>query len=146
MMETPGIIRVSEMGMRLEISRGALATILAESAASPTREICGLLLGKSGRVLRAVACRNLAEDPTRSFELDPRALIAAHRAARTGGPAVIGHYHSHPSGLAAPSVHDAAHAMGDGAIWLIVGGGAIGAWRSDAPGAFSEMALTCADE
>jgi desampylase len=143
MMETPELIRVGEMGMRLEISRAARAQILAEAAASPGREICGLLLGEGGRIDRAASCHNVAPNPANSFELDPRALIAAHKAGRAGGPSVIGHYHSHPSGRAIPSDRDAANAMGDGAIWLIAGDGAVTAWRSEVPGRLSAMAMTC---
>jgi desampylase len=145
MMETPETIRVREMGMMLEISRGVVAAILAEAAAAPDVEVCGLLLGDGARIVRAASCRNVADNVADSFELDPRTLIEAHRAARKNGHRVIGHYHSHPTGLAIPSVRDAANAMGDGMIWLIVGNGTIGAWRSDVPGAFSEMAMTCVE-
>jgi len=111
----------------LEISRAALDAIRAEAAASPDAEVCGLLLGEGLRVGRAVACRNVADDPATAFEIDPAQLIAAHRAARDGGPGVIGHYHSHPSGDAALSARDMAAARHD-EIWVIVGGGRTTAW------------------
>ncbi|RZM10829.1 MAG: hypothetical protein EOP68_05345, partial [Sphingomonas sp.] len=77
----------------------------------------------------------------RSFEIDPVALFAAHRRARAGGQAVVGHYHSHPSGVPVPSARDAAQAMGDGALWLIIGGGEARLWRSVERGAFVDEAL-----
>ena len=54
--------------------------------------------------------------------------VAAHRAARDAGPAVIGHYHSHPSGVAVPSATDAACAAPDGTLWLIVAGDVARLW------------------
>lgn len=123
------------MGMALDISSTAIARILDEAAASPGREICGLLFGAGDRIEAARGCANVAADPARRFELDPAALLAAHRAARGGGPAIVGHYHSHPSGVAAPSVCDAEAAAADGAIWLIVAAGEVRAWRAVARGA-----------
>lgn len=115
----------------LRISSAALARVRAAAAASRD-EICGLLLGDPAD---ARACRNVHAQPARHFEIDPAELLRAHRAARGGGPRVIGCYHSHPSGNAAPSATDAANANPDGTIWLIVAGGAVRAWRAVAGGA-----------
>ena len=124
--------------MRLEISREALGAIMAEAGADPAIEVCGLLLGDGLRVDRVVACRNGADDPTTGFEIDPQALIAAHKAARGGGPAVIGHYHSHPSGKAEPSARDAAAAR-SGQVWVIVGADDVGAWLAIDGGRFDRL-------
>jgi len=83
-------------------------------------EACGLLLGHGSRIEEAVPADNVAADPLRHFEIDPAALIAAHRAARAGGPDVVGYFHSHPNGLARPSATDGASAAHDGKIWAIV--------------------------
>ena len=122
--------------MRAEISSAALQQIVAAAAASPTVEICGLLFGDGDRIDRIEPCANIAGDPSRTFEIDPAALIAAHRAMRAGGPALIGHYHSHPGGRAMPSLRDAAAAAPDGAIWLIVAGESVTAWRAIERGSF----------
>lgn len=127
--------------MRLEISRSLHDRLLAEAAASPAQEVCGLLFGNGGRIDAAQACRNVAGDPARAFEIDPQALIAAHRAAREGGPAIIGCYHSHPGGPATPSLRDVEAAAGDGAVWLIFGQGQMTAWRSTV-GDFAALELT----
>ncbi|MBY9061821.1 M67 family metallopeptidase [Sphingomonas yunnanensis] len=103
---------------------------LVAAARGSVDEVCGLLLGRGERVERVLPCRNVAATPATRFELDPAALLAAHRAARAGGPAVLGHYHSHPSGDARPSARDAADAAPDGSLWLIVAGGAVSAWRA----------------
>ena len=127
--------------MSVTISSELLAGLLAAADASPDAEICGLLLGTPDHVAEIEPCANVAPDPARAFEIDPRALFAAHRRARGGGHAVIGHYHSHPSGQPIPSPRDAAQAMGDGALWLILGGGTARAWRSVEPGRFREEPL-----
>lgn len=134
--------------MTVTISSDALDLICKSATASPDYEVCGLLLGEGDHVSRAVPCDNVASEPSHRFEIDPAALIAAHRAARIGGPAVIGHYHSHPTGLAEPSPRDAADAAPDGSIWLIAGGGTVTAWRAVAAGRrhgrFDPLTLACA--
>ncbi|SRR5258706_444664 len=128
--------------MRLDISSTLLAGLLTEAQSSLEREICGLLFGTAGRIENAERCANIAADPDRAFEIDPAALFAAHRAARAGGPRMIGHYHSHPSGAAAPSARDADAAMGDGALWLILTAvGEARLWRTVRAGAFDEVPL-----
>jgi proteasome lid subunit RPN8/RPN11 len=121
--------------MAIELTSGALATLLAEAAKAHPLECCGLLLGQGNRIDRAMPCANVHPQPGRHFEVDPAALIAAHRAARAGGPEVLGYYHSHPGGSAEPSATDRAMASGDGRVWAIVAGGAVGWWR-DGPQGF----------
>jgi proteasome lid subunit RPN8/RPN11 len=121
------------MGVR--ISSELRRLILAEAAASPGAEVCGLLLGRGGRVEAVLPARNVAAEPARRFEIDPATLLAAHRQARGGGAPILGCYHSHPSGSAEPSPCDAAEAAPNGWLWLIAGGGAIRAWRATTDGA-----------
>ncbi|MEO9129762.1 MAG: M67 family metallopeptidase [Sphingomonas sp.] len=123
------------------ISSTLLARLLTDAKNSPDAEVCGLLFGVADRIEAAEACANVAPDPARAFEIDPVALFAAHRRARAGGAAVIGHYHSHPSGVAAPSPRDAAQAMGDRALWLILAGDEARLWRTMRAGAFDEVGL-----
>ena len=140
--------------MGYKISSTLLGGLLADAKNAPDREVCGLLYGVSeaggGRIAEAEACANVAADPARSFEIDPAALFAAHRRARGGGApgagmGVIGHYHSHPSGAAVPSARDAAQAMGDGALWLILTAGGARLWRTERAGAFDEVELIVGD-
>jgi proteasome lid subunit RPN8/RPN11 len=107
--------------------------MMAEAAATPQREVCGLLFGEPGAIEEARPAANVADDPAESFEVDPYALLAAHRSGREGGARLIGHYHSHPNGSIAPSARDAAAAE-PGWLWLIVAGGAAALWRSEAAG------------
>lgn len=126
--------------MDLTISRGLLGQMRQAAAASPGSEICGLLLGQ-GSVVEAIRpCANVARDPRNSFEVDPAALIAVHRAARRGGPTLIGHYHSHPSGDATPSARDAAAAQ-PGVYWIIVATGEVRCWLAAAGGHFVPVGI-----
>ena len=116
------------------IAGSALAAIVGHAAVAWPVEACGLLMGRGDGVETAIAAANVAADPTTAFEIDPAALIAAHRAARSGAPPIVGWYHSHPNGVAAPSPTDAARAAPDGRLWLIAAGGQVAAWRSCAAG------------
>lgn len=102
-----------------EIS-SALVARLMRLVSVGAEEQCGLLRGRGHRVLRADSAANIAAAPATTFEIDPGALIAAHRAARRrGGLELLGYYHTHPSGDAMPSETDAACAAPDGKLWLI---------------------------
>ena len=125
--------------MELTISSPLLDEMLRAAAASPNAEICGLLLGRGPLVEAVLPCGNVAADPRDSFEIDPVALIAAHRAARAGGPAPIGHYHSHPGGAPIPSARDAAAAQ-PGSYWIIIGSGELRCWLAAAGGRFDPVA------
>ena len=100
----------------------------AASAAYPN-ECCGLLEGaRDGDVFRVQAlhpARNLAAHSDR-FEIDAADHIAAQKAARANGHAIIGCYHSHPAGAAAPSATDHAGAAQNDFLWVIVAGEELG--------------------
>lgn len=126
--------------MNVTIARPALARVMALAAASG-QEVCGLLLGTPDRIDGILPAPNVAADPARHFELDPAVLIAAHRAARSGGPAIVGHYHSHPRGAPVPSPTDQACATPDGSLWLIVAAGVARLWRAG-PGTLVDVEFT----
>jgi proteasome lid subunit RPN8/RPN11 len=133
------------MGIDLAVTSGAIATVLNEAARAAPNEACGLLLGRTGRIERAVPTTNVAADPLRHFEIDPAALIAAHRAARAGGRQVMGYYHSHPTGRADPSETDRASASGDGLIWAIAAKADVLFWRNG-PQGFAPLPYRVAEE
>ncbi len=114
-----------------EVLRGLL-----DAAAASTTEICGLLRGDGGRIVRADPAANVAADPSTRFEIDPAVLIAAYRDARRPGAAgIAGCYHSHPGGSPDPSPTDAAQAAPDGMLWLILGHARARLWRAVPRGA-----------
>lgn len=116
--------------MRALISRSLLDRIRSECEAAEPIEACGLLLGEGEWITTALPARNVAADPLRGFEIDPAVLLAAHKAARAGGPRVMGCYHSHPGGDPRPSATDAEMAAPDGTLWLILAGQHHALWRA----------------
>lgn len=126
--------------MPVLIASGLLSRILAHAATEPAREACGLLLGIRDEITDAVPTANVADRPADSFEIDPAALFAAHRAARAGGPAMIGHYHSHPGGSCEPSRRDAAAAV-PGQLWLIVAGSEAALFHVEPDGGFARQTM-----
>ena len=116
--------------MTLEVSSQLLETLLAEAAAAHPRECCGILFGEAEAVESSLPAENVHPAPENHFEIDPQALIDAHRDARAGGPQVVGYYHSHPNGLPEPSATDEAMAAGDGTMWAIIAAGRVTFWRS----------------
>lgn len=125
---------------KVGISREVLAAIRAHAATEPDREVCGLLFGALDFVDEARSVENVAAEPSRRFEIDPKDLFVAIRAERTGGPKLAGYYHSHPNGRAEPSAADREGAGGDGRVWLIVAGEAITGWRAT-PNGFEEVEI-----
>ena len=122
----------------IAIASSAFDAILAHAAATQPEEACGLLLGGGQRILEARAAANVVPDKVRHFEIDPQALIDAHRAERSGGPELIGYYHSHPVGPPEPSATDRASAARDGKVWAIAGQGEVRFWR-DGPDGFEPL-------
>jgi desampylase len=127
--------------MLLRISSKSIAAIRAHAAETPGAEVCGLLFGTVEAVEAVQRCANVADTPATRFEIDPAALIAAHKAERAGGARMIGHYHSHPNGVCAPSAADAAAALDVGRYWLIVAGTEIGLWYVLAPHRFVKCGI-----
>ncbi len=93
-----------------------------------------MLLGQGTRIAEARETANIHPAPATHFEIDPQALIDAHRAARSGAPQVVGYFHSHPAGPAAPSATDRAMAAGDGRVWAIIAGEDVRFWQDAGEG------------
>jgi len=132
------------MGSVLKLTSDIIATLLAEAKRAAPAECCGLLMGRGGRVEEVRPAANLSAEPLTQFEIDPAALFAAHREARTGGREVIGYYHSHPRGHPVPSATDCRHASGDRRVWAIVAGCEATFWR-DGEGGFEALSYSVVD-
>ena len=122
--------------MIVRIASGVFETLVADAAGAGAAECCGLLVGTPGAIAAAVPAANVAAHPERGFEIDPATLLRTHREARAEGRRVIGHYHSHPNGRPEPSLRDAARAVEDGQVWLIIAAGQVHGWHvvSNDPG------------
>lgn len=114
--------------MALRLSRQHRDAMLKWAFDAVGDECCGLLYGRDDTVTALEQCANVAAYPAQHFEIDPVALIAAHRSARAGGRPLIGYFHSHPNGLARPSATDIKQASNDGRYWVIVAQGKLSAW------------------
>jgi desampylase len=108
------------------------AFLIQHAQSAAPFECCGLLLGTVNEIIRAVAVRNAADDPSRRYLIDAHDHFAAIREARRLKLQVVGAYHSHPRSTAHPSPSDAAEAFSD-FLWVIVGLGTglpeVTAWR-----------------
>lgn len=120
--------------MAIDVTREVIEALELAARTAHPREACGLLLGDGTHITTFTQTRNIHPNPETHFEIEPQALIDAHRAERSGGPAVLGYFHSHPTGPARPSATDAAMTSGDGRIWAIAGAGEVTLWRDTSQG------------
>lgn len=127
--------------MAIDVTREVIDALWRAAREARPNEACGLLLGNGERITTFSETANVHSTPATHFEIDPQALIDAHRAAREGGPELLGYFHSHPSGAARPSKTDAAMASGDGRMWAIAGEGELAFWRDDSEG-FAALSYT----
>lgn len=116
--------------MTLEVTSQVLDALFTQAELARPRECCGILLGEGERIDVFKPTVNVHPHPEEHFEIDPQTLIDCHRAARGGGPQVLGYYHSHPNGLARPSATDEAMAADDGSVWAIIAAGRVTFWRA----------------
>lgn len=100
-----------------------------------------MLFGTDTAITALAPADNVHPAPKTHFEIDPQALIDAHRAMRNGGPRLIGYYHSHPFGPPTPSQTDQAMAARDGMIWAIAGEGRLCLW-CDGDNGFAALSYT----
>lgn len=130
--------------MDIRVSRAVIERLESEARRTAPDECCGILLGHNGVIEQARTAANVACEPRRRFEIDPQALVDAHRAARGGGAEVLGYFHSHPGGPAEPSGTDRAEAAHDGSAWAIVGESGVTFWR-DEEGGFVPLSYAIVD-
>ena len=113
----------------MRVTQEILGELLAEAEAAHPCECCGILLGEGQSITAIMPAANVHPNPGTHFEIDPQALVDAYRAARKGGPQVLGYYHSHPNGLARPSATDEAMMTGQKLVWAIIAAGRVSFWR-----------------
>ena len=119
--------------MKFLITSGVEKQLLEAAAAQRQRNAAGSCWAAPATSKPPSRRRTSPHDRTRSFEIDPAVLLRTHREARGAGQQVIGHYHSHPNGRAEPSKRDAARAVENGQLWLIIAGDKITAWTTQLP-------------
>jgi desampylase len=120
--------------MAIRVTRPVLDQMQAEAKRAAPEECCGILLGCDGLIEDALPAVNVAANRRLLFEIDPQVLVDAHRAARSGGPQILGFFHSHPIGPAEPSATDRERSARDGSVWAIVGETGVAFWRDGEAG------------
>ena len=112
--------------MRVQLSSELHTQLCEHARADYPNECCGLLVGNVQSDIALITeihpSKNLTSgDATKSFEVDPKLRFDVMREAqsRNDGSDIIGHYHSHPNGPAAPSAKDLSMAYEPNMIWLI---------------------------
>ena len=95
--------------------------IVRHVLAEVPREACGLIAGRDSRAESIIPALNTAVDPLHFYEIDHRALVQSIFEIERSGLALIGIYHSHPTGDPIPSQTDIARAAYPDVAYLIVG-------------------------
>ncbi len=116
------------MPFQLQIPRRIFEAMLAHALAERPNECCGLLAGdvqevggqSVGRVARHYPLVNVAEDPSKEYLSDDRAMFEAVRDMRRDVIDVLAVYHSHPTSEPLPSRKDLAQNYSPDVVNLIV--------------------------
>lgn len=115
---------------RLVMDDALRQTMTQHVQAHLPEEACGLVGGAAGADIRA-ACvlpvENLLHSPTR-YRMEPRAQLQALQALEQQHMQLVGIFHSHPNGPAAPSARDLAEFAYPGAALLILSPHGVG-WQ-----------------
>lgn len=113
-----------EHARRVVCGPGVRAALLADVAARPRIEACGVLIGEYKNdewlIANAIPLRNI-HNASDHFEFDPEELLERDL---EWGESIVGAYHSHPDGSTRPSRIDIGNMEANAAspwIWLIVG-------------------------
>ena len=100
-----------------------MSKILSHAERAYPNECCGLLVGerRAGDVFIREVHRsaNMAPTPANQFEIDPQLRFDLERRVREETVDLVGVYHSHPDGDAAPSQTDIQRAWESSLVWLI---------------------------
>lgn len=119
--------------MALWLEHHQVRQILRAAQTGLPDETCGLLGCVGGRVERVIQIDNVAANPERRYEMDPRQLTSALFDFERAGLEVGAIWHSHPRGLPVPSAEDIRAAAWPDACHVIVcladGEAQLAAWR-----------------
>ncbi|HUA01430.1 MAG TPA: M67 family metallopeptidase [Candidatus Aquilonibacter sp.] len=106
----------------MKILKTVLFGLLGHFVQTPGQECCGLLAGRDGVITHVFPATNVARDPARNYEIDPRETVRLMREFRQQKLEFLGIYHSHPNGKDKPSEHDIELAYYSEAIYFIIAG------------------------
>jgi proteasome lid subunit RPN8/RPN11 len=104
----------------LVVPGNLISEIIAHAEEGAPEEVCGWLVGKGNRVVRAYPIPNVAENPDCNFRMEPEAQLATTLETREAGLELTATYHSHPRTPAEPSARDLALAAYPDSFHVIV--------------------------
>lgn len=110
----------------LRLVRSAYEDLLSHARAGTPEERCGLLAGdreeepEAATVTTIRRVKNVAPNPQYTYEIDPEEQYELMEEVEERGLDLVGFYHSHPQGPAAPSTTDHERANWEGYHYLIV--------------------------
>ena len=94
--------------------------MLAHASSTPNIEVCGLLGGHDNRALSVYPIKNIAQDQSCRFLMDPEEQINAMCIMREKGEDLRGIYHSHPFSPPIPSDLDRKSAAYPDVFYFII--------------------------
>jgi proteasome lid subunit RPN8/RPN11 len=111
----------------LSITKADFQVILEHCLAGVPNEACGILAGRDSKVEKVYPMTNAKPGPD-YYEMDPEEQFRVMKEIRAAGLAMVGMFHSHPSGHAYPSSVDVEKAYWPGteipnypdAVYMIV--------------------------
>ena len=109
----------------VHISQAHVDKIIRHALEGHPEEVCGVIRGRDAHTLEVVRGRNIAEDRTVNYTVDPQTLLLQF-AFEDDGDEMIGIYHSHPASEAYPSATDAWNAGNLAHIWFYKNHGLVG--------------------
>jgi proteasome lid subunit RPN8/RPN11 len=129
-------VTTDESGSVLRLSRDAYDAIVSQGYDGGDEEVCGVLAGERGEAESVVhevhLAENVADRPRIRYAMAPEEQFEIIERVEAAGLAVVGFYHSHPTGPVRPSETDVTRATWPGysyAICAFDGYPYLGSWR-----------------
>ncbi len=104
----------------IAIPRALVNQMLHHAQLCPDQEVCGLVGANNQNPVRCYPIRNIADNPSTHYEMDPSEQFAVMRKMKNSGEELFAIYHSHPHSNAQPSPTDIDMANYPEAVYLII--------------------------
>ena len=108
------------MNSELVLPRKLVNQILTHAQQHEHAESCGMISAASGKPAHYYAVKNIAEDPSTHFEMEPKQQIAAMKHMREHSEDLLAIVHSHPMSPPVPSATDVQESGYPDAFYIIV--------------------------
>ncbi|MBS1251036.1 MAG: Aspartate-semialdehyde dehydrogenase 2 [Anaerolineales bacterium] len=105
---------------KVRLSRALAAEMIQHARERAPEEVCGIVAGENGHFSRVYAARNVAENPSVTYEMDPQEQLRIFKEIDERSWDVAGIYHSHPASPAHPSPTDMRLAFYPSVVYFIV--------------------------